>query len=59
MALLVWFRFREGENLNQTERTVQIGSGLGLEIFLNWIDGLVQGLAKCTPKLDQTKLWQH
>ena len=34
-VLLVRFRFGEALNLNQTERTVQVGLGSGLEILLN------------------------
>jgi hypothetical protein len=34
-VLSVWFRFREALNLNQTKRTIQVGLGLGSEIFLN------------------------
>ena len=52
MALSVRFRFGEGENLDWTKRTVQVGLGSGLEIFPNWTDGLVWGSAKCTPKPD-------
>jgi hypothetical protein len=59
MALSVWFRFGEGENLNRTERTVWVGSGLGLEIFPNWTDSPVRGSAKCTPELDRTEPQQH
>jgi hypothetical protein len=35
---------------NWTERTVQVGSGSGLGISLNWTDNLVRGLGKLAPE---------
>jgi hypothetical protein len=51
-GFLVQFWFSPFRTLNQTIRTVLLGSGSGSEIFLNWTDGPVWGSGKSTPEPD-------